>query len=201
MKNIPQSLETELHTFIYQSHPSLTQKCCSNTLTGQACKQSVWPLPHTRHITTLHNTNSTSKEATRAHITASKNTTHSYKVGALDPEKCSTYIIWKLTGGADNKQLSPEHGGRKKSKIGKTNTGDVIKAKWQALCEKDWRVYSYLLLPGFQYQHHREHIRCFPFHWLTHKEKPALFEENENTTKRLIYRQTPLNKQLIMPGY
>lgn len=93
---------------------------------------------------------------------------------------------------------------KKKSKIEKTNMSDVIKAKWQALCEKDWRVYSYLLLPGFQYQHHRKHIRCFPFHQLTHKEKhklPALFDENENATKRLIYRQTPLNKQLIMRGY
>lgn len=69
-----------------------------------------------------------------------------------------TYIIWKLTGRADNKQLSSEHeGGRKrkgkkKSKLETTNMSDVIKAKWQALCEKDWRVYSYLLSPGFQYQ-------------------------------------------------
>lgn len=70
---------------------------------------------------------------------------------------------------------------KKRSKTEKTNRGDVIRAKWQALCEKDWRVYSYLLLPGFQYQHHRKHIRCFSFRWLTHKDEhklPSVFEEN-----------------------
>lgn len=76
---------------------------------------------------------------------------------------------------------------------------DVIEAKWQALREKDWRVYSYLLSPGFQYQYHRKHM-----HQLTHKEEkksPSLLDQNENATKRLIYRQILVNKQLMMPGY
>lgn len=142
----------------------------------------------------------------RAHNCIQKhNKTHSHTREELWTQKSVfTYIIWKLTGGGRQQTIIPGARGGKKSKIVKTNTGDVIKAKWQALCEKDWRVYSYLLLPGFQYQHHRNHIRCFPFHWLTHKEThklPALFDENNNTTKRLIYRQTPLNKQLLMPGY
>lgn len=122
---------------------------------------------------------------TRMH--AGNTAAHTHTEWNLRTQKCvPTYIIWKLTSGADNKQLSPEHreeGTKKKkrSKTEKTNRGDVIRAKWQALCEKDWRVYSYLLLPGFQYQHHRKHIRCFSFRWLTHKDEhklPSVFEEN-----------------------
>lgn len=66
---------------------------------------------------------------------------------------------------------------------------DVIKAKWQAT---DWRVYSYLLLPGFQYQHHRKHIRCFR---QREAQTAAPSDKTQDTTKRLIYRQTLLNKQ------
>lgn len=53
-------------------------------------------------------------------------------------------------------------GMREESKRLKTNMTSVINVKWQALCEADWRVYPYLLLPKFQYQHHRKHSEVFP---------------------------------------
>lgn len=107
-----------------------------------------------------------------------------------------TYFIWRPTGGADNKQLSQERGWGERSKIGKTNTGDVIKAKWQAQCENDWRVSSYLLLLGFQYQRHRKHIRCFSFRRLIRTNCYLYLMRIKIGLKRLIYRQTALNKQL-----
>lgn len=60
-----------------------------------------------------------------AHITAYKNTTkHTVIQGrSSGPRKVFSLTLsenWQA--GADNKQLSPEHGGEKKSKIVKTNT-------------------------------------------------------------------------------
>lgn len=112
--------------------------------------------------------------------------THSHRVESQDPEMCSHLHYLKIDKRGRQQTIIPraQGGGNKKkkrSKTEKTNRGDVIRAKWQALCEKDWRVYSYLLLPGFQYQHHRKHIRCFSFRWLTHKDEhklPSVFEEN-----------------------
>lgn len=94
------------------------------------------------------------------------------KGGKLWSQKCLWLTWpehWQTRQTTNNHQPHPENDRDKRkrkrgkrSKRLKTNMSDVIDVKWQALCETNWRVYPYLLLPTFQYQHHRKHIRCFP---------------------------------------
>lgn len=153
---INQFFHNRVHSRIYQSYSHLPQ-------TEMQFKHTVTVDKHVNNLTGLYKTLPTSLDShiqnTLRYLTHTyileciQKTTHTYTNWNLRNQKSvPTYIIWKLTGGADNKQLSPEHSrGWRKSKLEKTNMGDVIKAKWQVLCEKDWRVSSYLLLPGFQY--------------------------------------------------
>lgn len=123
---------------------------------------------HPPHYYT-HSSKIFTRRPPKSRHTVYKNTTNAqlHKVEALDPEKCSHSHYLKIDRWGRQQTIIPKARGgqqrkKKKNRRLKKQMSDVIKAKWQALCEKDWRVYSYLLLPGFQYQHHRTHMFPFP---------------------------------------
>lgn len=110
-----------------------------------------------------------------------------------------TYIIRKLTGEADNKQLSPKRGGdrrlRKQTWVmsSKLNGKPCVRKTGESIHIYGCQDFNINIIESTS-------DVFLSTDWFTHK-LPSLFDENENTTKRLIYRQTPLNKQLIMLGY
>lgn len=172
---------------IYKLHSPLHS--LSNTHT-----HTRWPLTYTCNTTTqiIQNSHSSSPKKHQhicIHIHGCMQETQQHTLtpsGISGPRKVFPLTLSENWQAGQTTNNYPQSTGRreqkkKRSKTEKTNRGDVIRAKWQALCEKDWRVYSYLLLPGFQYQHHRKHIRCFSFRWLTHKDEhklPSVFAEN-----------------------
>lgn len=134
------------------------------------------------------------KKSTHTHtVTAYKNTTEAAVVqsGSCGPKKWLPLTwseSWQTGQTTNNHPRSDKKKRReKRSKRVKTNMSDVIKVKWQALCETDWRVYSYLLLPRFQYQHHRKHW-CFPF--------PAADSQREAQTASSVWGKRKYNTKV-----
>lgn len=113
------------HNRISNIHLSITFLSSSDTVqthshTGQACKQSDWPLPYTRYITTLpliqiHSLVYFQRNST--HI--QKHNTHWHKADALDPEQCSHLHYLKIDRRGRQQTIIPGAQGERNRRLRK----------------------------------------------------------------------------------
>lgn len=207
---------------IYKLHSPLHS--LSNTHT-----HTRWPLTYTCDTTTqtIQNSHSSSPKKnptqtymhTHTRVHAGNTAAHTHTEWNLRTQKCvPTYIIWKLTSGADNKQLSPEHreeGTKKKKKdrrlrkqIGvmssELNGKPCVRKTGESIhiyCCQDFNINIIESTSDVS----------LSADWLTktstscrlylRKIKIWKMGGKKEKKKRLIHRQTPLNKQIIMLGY